>query len=218
MNTPISRILVVAALALLITPALQAQQSYRTFKEWYGWFQTGYLWPQGDYGDATTSDWTVGGGASYVPRNSALSFDFGLDYYENNVKNSILNNLDSDYGKIEVWSATAGLSWSPNPNKDVHFYLKGGLSYNWVDARVSNFEWVPGWICDPWYWWVCGPGWVPGELVNARYSTSDWGYYAGAGVNFRMSGTTSFYIEATYKVIKTDIDTQYIPLVLGFKF
>ncbi len=113
---------------------------------------------------------------------------------------------------------TACLRWDKKTSSTTSFYVKGGVSYNWVEARVSNVVWIPGWICDPWYWWLCAPGWVPGEVVNARYSTNDWGYYGGVGVSFETSPTSSVYFEATYRVIKTEIDTQYMPLVFGFRF
>jgi len=212
------RILMIAVIAMSMAVSAQAQQSYRTFKDWYGWFELGYVWPQGDYGDATDSDWTIGGGVSYVPHNSTVSYDFGLDYHDNSIKNFIVDPLDADSGTVEVWSLSAAMRWTPNTNSDNKFYFKAGLSYNWVDARLSNFTTVPGWICDPWYWWICAPGWVPGEYVTARHSTSDWGYFGGIGVDFAGSGSTSFYIELQYKVINTEVDTQYMPLLLGFRF
>ena len=67
------RVMIIAVVAVMLATPAQAQQSYRTFKEWYGWFHMGYVWPQGDFGDVTKSDWTIGGGASFAPHDMPIS-------------------------------------------------------------------------------------------------------------------------------------------------
>ena len=83
---------------------------------------------------------------------------------------------------------------------------------------ICRSRWWPASGLLPWYWWWCYPGWVPGEIINASYKTNDWGYYGGFGLGFETSETTSVYLEATYRVIKTEVDTKYIPLTIGFRF
>jgi opacity protein-like surface antigen len=212
------KILMIALVAVALAAPAQAQQSYRVFKEWYGWFHFGYMMPQGDYGDVTDSDWTIGGGATYMPDSLPIGIDIGLDYHENDIKREIVSGLQADNGYVDVWSLSLGARWQSDTRGSIDFYAKGGLSYNWMEATISDSAWVPGWICDPWYWWYCRPGWVPGEIINARHSENSWGYYIGFGLDFETSPTTSVYLEAEYRVIDTEIKTTYIPLVIGFRF
>jgi opacity protein-like surface antigen len=214
----IARTLTVAALAALVSAPAAHAQRYQVFKEWSGWFHGGYMAPQGSYDDVTDDSWTIGGGLTYTPHSWRVGFDLGLDFHENNIDRSVANELDSDFGKVEIWALTAGARWRPFNEGPGGLYFRAGLSWNRVDARVSNQEWVPGWICDPWYWWWCYPGWVPGEVVNARYRTDELGYYGGLGYNFELSPTSSLYVEATYRVIDTVEETAYIPILIGFQF
>jgi len=213
-----TRIVMMALVAVALALPAQAQQSYRVFKEWYGWVHFGYLSPEGDYGNVSDSGWTMGGGATYMPDTLPIGFDLGLDYHENDLKRELVDYLEADNGYVEVWSLSLGARWQPDTRGTVGFYAKGGLSYNWLDATISDSEWVPGWICDPWYWWYCQPGWVPGEVITARHSESSWGYYVGLGLSFETSPATSIYLEAEYKVIDSDVKTAYIPLIIGFRF
>ena len=212
------RLLIPTVLVALVAVPANAQSSYRIFKEWYGWVHTGYLMPQGDYGDATKEGWLFGGGATYRPGNSQIGIDIGLDYHDNNIKRSVLEKFDADRGDASVWSFSVGPRWEPRTRGSVGFFLRGGLSVNYVHAYIGNATWVPGYVCDPWAWWWCYPGWVPGTVVTADISTTKIGYYGGIGITFKLSQTSAVYLEATYRTIRTQTSTDYIPIVIGYRW
>jgi len=212
-------ILILAVAFIGVTATADAQHGYQSWKEWYGNIQFGYLSPQGDYGDVTDSGWMVSGGATYEPPDWSVGIFMELSYHENDIKSEILNALESDGGDVNVWGVSTGLRWAPDLDSSIGFYAKAGVGAYRVEAKIFDAVWVPGWICDPWYWWYCVPGWVPGQSVTARESSTNFGYNLALGVTFDLGVTTEFYLEASYFSIDTDVaQTDYMPLSLGIRW
>jgi opacity protein-like surface antigen len=213
-------VLFLVVLAVLsVASTADAQGRYQLWKEWYGNVQFGYLSPEGDYGDVTDSGWMVSGGATYEPPDWPVGIFMELSYHENDFKREILDILESDGGDVSVWGVSTGLRWAPDFDSSIGFYAKAGVGAYRVEARIFDAVWVPGWICDPWYWWYCVPGWVPGQSVTARESTTELGYNLGLGFTFDLGVTTELYLEASYFTIDTDVaKTEYMPLSLGIRW
>jgi opacity protein-like surface antigen len=89
-------------------------------------------------------------------------------------------------------------------------------------------------VCDP-YWYVCYPAVVPVEQVVGSRSSTDFGMNFGAGVDFKMTDTSSVFFEVRYHYIwgptidqanvpagstpKTlKANGQFVPITFGFRF
>jgi opacity protein-like surface antigen len=92
-------------------------------------------------------------------------------------------------------------------------------------------------ICDP-YWYVCYPTLVPVDQVVGERSSNDFGMNFGGGVNFKMSESTSIYLEIRYHYIwgpevanaptqpiagvsppsSLKANGQFLPITVGFRF
>jgi opacity protein-like surface antigen len=114
-------------------------------------------------------------------------------------------------------------------------YGIAGVGYYYRPAKITtpSVGYVPGW-CDPW-WGICYPGgWVPTDKVVGSRSSSDVGVDFGGGVNFKISGSVSAYVEARYhyiwgpnysatdptsgKVYAGKANGQFFPVVFGIRF
>ena len=110
------------------------------------------------------------------------------------------------------------------------FILAGfGVYYRPVKVTTPGAGYVPPY-CDPW-WYYCFPGAVvPVDYILADGSSTDIGIDFGGGVDFMLSDTASFYVEARYHYIwgpelknaagvaQGKANGQFLPLTFGFRF
>ena len=75
-----------------------------------------------------------------------------------------------------------------------------------------------GIICDPWWWW-CRPGLVPGTVIVASESTTEFGWNVGVGISFEVGLGNELFLEARYHQIDLDrAKTEFIPISFGYRW
>lgn len=102
----------------------------------------------------------------------------------------------------------------------------GGFYYRSVSLTTPDVGYTT--YCDP-YWYVCYPAVVSIDQVIGDRSSWDPGIDFGGGVTFRLSTSTSFYVETRWHYMwgPSFVDGQgidqkangsYFPLTFGFRF
>ncbi len=184
--------------------------------------------PQGDAGDVLDDGWSLGGGAMYWPETWPVGLIFDLDYNQNDVSREAIDFINSqlepdqgsiDAGDLENWALSLDATWSPSDTGS-GFYLIGGVSANFLEARLKNdgLVYYPP-ICSPWWWW-CIPGGVgPGTIVRASESATRFGYSVGVGWAFEVGLGSQIYVDVRYQVIETSASsTELVPITVGYRW
>jgi hypothetical protein len=83
-------------------------------------------------------------------------------------------------------------------------------------AALTNEVLVPGYICDP-YWGYCYNAVTTGHQIIADDTLTKFGVNAAVGLNFPV-GSGEMYVEARYHYIDTAKSTEFLPIVLGYRF
>ena len=209
----VKRILVTAAaLACLVAGTASAQSP------WGGNIALGYGWPLGTAADNVSGDIAFGAGLRYAPEQWPVGLRFEFQWNEFDPKGELLDQFNVGDGNASVWSITANVEWNRRVSRSWGYYLIGGVGY--YDRELELTEPGVGFItvCDPW-WGICWNEPVAVDKVIGSYSDSSWGLNGGVGVTFPISRASEFYIEARYHWVDNDGgSTQYIPVMLGFRF
>jgi len=187
-------------------------------------FDTGFSGIVGKTGDAVDNGWTIGFGAVWAPSpSSPVSLRFGLAYDWWDVHTGDLD-LDSvpgpetriDDGDLNQWSLKAGVMWESKGDR-ARMTVGAGIGGYREYAKVSQYAYVPGYICDPWYWWYCYPGLVQGEINLADKSLTKFGYYASIGVTFPLQ-SSEIFVEAQYHWVNIESYFKTYPIVIGWRW
>jgi hypothetical protein len=202
-----------------------------TSRNWFGFFNVGWVFPESDTGDVLDDDWTLSGGAMYWPVDWPFGLVFEAAYSELDVSDGAIDLINDaiasdpnndgsiDDGWLETWQLTANAVWGPG-GSDNGFFLTGGVGAYHLSGALTQtgLVYYPP-FCDPWYWWWCFPGGVgTGNIVRGSASSTEYGWNAGLGYAFPL-GRGQMAIEAKYHEINTDSENvSYLPLTLGFRF
>jgi hypothetical protein len=62
---------------------------------------------------------------------------------------------------------------------------------------------------------LCANGGYPGDVLVGSKTTGRWELNAGAGINFSIGGTDSFFVEARYMEVETPVRTVFVPIRFG---
>jgi opacity protein-like surface antigen len=208
------RVALVVPLILLATSSIALARSDKPLR-WH--FDMGYSIVQGEASELVDNGWTVGGGALFKPNPKSpigWRFDATYDWYD--VETKELPEVRVDDGDADQWSLRGGIQWESGGDK-VRFNAGAGVGWYWLHAELTETVLVPGWICDPYWYWYCFPGLVEGDVILADRSESEWGYYVSAGVTIPLS-STEFFIEAQYHWVEIDQKFETLPLVVGWRF
>jgi opacity protein-like surface antigen len=212
----------VACIAMLSAPSATAQPN-KPWKWVFGHFAGGYVMPQGEAGDALDDGWMLNGGATFRKQNWPVAFVAELGYSDFDIADEALIGEDedgdpvrlADNGDVSVWSITGDVMWSTKNKGKVGFYLQAGLGMYYLDAKLTNATWVPGWVCD-FYW--CYPGLWPADAIVGSASSWEWGYNAGVGITFNLASDSQIFIEGKYHWIQSDTTGEYLPIVIGYRW
>ena len=199
-------------------------------KNIFGHLATGWLVPEGDFGDIVDDEWYFDGGVLLWPEDWPLGVNLDLAYTDTDIKSSVIAAINNALmgmgggsvtgGDVKIWSLSANGVWGPDTSGTVGFYLTAGVGVNYTEGRLTDtgLVYYPP-VCDPWFWW-CSPGGVgPGTFVVAKKDTTDFSWNAGVGVTFEMSSGSQLFIEARYETVEMSPQaTEYIPIVVGFRW
>jgi opacity protein-like surface antigen len=216
------QVLILAIVAVAAVGVAQAQPAAEPLR-WHVY--TGWSGLSGDASDYLEDGWMLGFGAIWSPRpgKTNLGLRFDMDYNWWDVKTGALpppdqpgeGQLTVDDGDANAWTLRTALHVEGGDR--TRFYGDVGIGGYSLYANVTNSVLVPGYICDPWYWWICYPALVEGEAIVADEQTTKFGYYATLGAAWEMGGGEGF-VEASYHWVQTKETVEYIPIVLGYRW
>jgi opacity protein-like surface antigen len=204
----------------------------KDWKDWFGHFSGGWSLAEGTFGDIVDDDFYLNGGATYWPEAWAAGINLDLAWADYDLSGSAVRRLNDflddlpgqtdsiSGGDVDVWSLSINALWGPKLDGAVGFYVLGGIGMDFLDGDLTTtgIIYYPPY-CDPWYWWCYPGGYVPGDVVVASESTTEFAWNAGAGVTFELESSSQLYIEAKYHSANTDREsTDTIPIVIGFRW
>jgi hypothetical protein len=176
----------------------------------------------GETSNYLTNGWTLDMGLQLQPDTAGqLALQLDLSYSSFNAKNSLLQlgQAQSAYistGNGTVWSLSGDAKWFTDTDR-IRGYglLGGGLYHRYVG--LSEAAYGTGIICDPWWGW-CYPVAVSGTTVVASRANYKFGMNAGIGVEYVLENDSAWFIEARYTWVNGTHPTEFVPIVIGFKF
>ena len=182
-------------------------------------FDFGYSMVQGTPGDVLDDGYTIGFGAVMRPNPKqpiGYRFELTYDWWDVNTGNLPDLGITVDDGDGDQWSLRSGIQYESHGDK-VKFIGGVGIGAYRLHANLTNTIYVPGYICDPYWWWYCYPGLVPGDVILSNKTLTKFGYYATAGVSFPLTNS-DIYIEAQYHWVNVEDYFETLPIVVGWRF
>ena len=211
--------LAAAAIAFAVAIPAQAQD---TKKQIQGYIGGGYSQPMGIADDYLDGGFNIAGGVIWRPAPSrpfGLRADLGYDWWDASnkaVQLALANGLRVDGGSASMWSLTADALWEFGGGGKVGGFVGAGIGGYRRYFELTNAVVLPGYICDPWYGW-CYPAAVPGDVIAADDTLTKFGYNVSAGITFPV-GDGDMYVEARYHWMDTSPTTEFLPILIGYRF
>jgi hypothetical protein len=185
----------------------------------------GYSMVQGMPGDVLNNGYTLGVGWVLRPNpKTPINYRIDLTYDWWDVNTGNLDVSDStpgadvaiDDGDGDQWTLRTGVQYETRGDK-AKFVGGVGIGAYRLHADLTNTVLVPGYICDPYWWWYCYPGLVEGDVILTNKTLTKFGYYANAGVVFPLTNSEIF-VEAQYHWVNVDDYFETLPIVIGWRF
>jgi hypothetical protein len=182
-------------------------------------FDFGYSMIQGTPSQVFDDGWTIGFGGVVRPwaqKPLGIRWDLTYDWWDVNTGELPDHQVTIDDGDGDQWTLRSGIQWETHGDK-VKFIGGVGIGAYRLHANLTQEVLVPGWICDPYWYWYCYPGLVQGDIILANKTLTKFGYYATAGVSFPLQNS-DIYIEAQYHWVDVENYFQTLPIVVGWRF
>jgi opacity protein-like surface antigen len=182
-------------------------------------FDFGYSMQQGAAGDFFDDGYTIGWGAVVRPdpaKPIGYRFEMSYDWWDANTGNLPDYGVTVDDGDATQWRISAGIQFE-SKGDSAKFIGGVGIGGYRLHADLTNTVVVPGWVCDPYWYWYCYPGWVEGDVILADKTLTKFGYYATAGVSFPLTNS-EIYVEAQYHWVNVEQYFETFPIVIGWRF
>jgi hypothetical protein len=210
---------VFAVLVVATTMPVRAQDER---KEIQGYFAGGYVAPQGKAGDLLNDGWNISAGALLRPlpgKPLAVRVDFGFSRMDASTHalefaNSV--GLRADDGFVNMSNLTAEALWEFGHPRKIGGYIGIGGGIYRRYAALTATALIDGIYCDPWWGW-CYPSAVVGDVITQDDKLTKFGYSASVGMTI-PAGHGEMYIEARYHYMISDPATEYIPILIGYRF
>jgi hypothetical protein len=209
----------IAAGVLAVAVAVPAQAQDK--KEVQGYIAGGYVLPEGKADDYLDGGWNISGGVIFRPM-PAKPFGVRLDlgYSSMDANNNAVNlGNAADYlvdgGYMSMGNLTAEFMWEfGNPDKFGGYLAVGGGGYRRYAALTADVQQL-GYVCDP--YWGCYYASYVGTQTLASDSLIKWGWSVAGGATFAV-GSGQLYVEARYHWMMSSPSTQYLPILIGYRF
>jgi hypothetical protein len=187
--------------------------------------ELGYSMVQGMPGDVFEDGYLLGFGAVIQPNPKSpigYRFDFTYDFWDVNTGALDIDDstpgaeVDIDDGDGDQFRLSAGVQYESQGDR-AKFVGGVGIGAYRLHADLTNSVLVPGYICDPYWWWYCYPGLVEGDVILTNKTLTKFGYYASLGVVFPLTNS-DFFIEAEYHWVNVEDYFETLPIVFGWRF
>lgn len=212
--------MVFAVLVVAATLPASAQGDER--KEIQGYFAGGYVAPQGRAGELLNDGWNISAGALLRPlpgKPLAVRVDFGfsrMDASRNTLEFANSLGLQADDGFVNQSNLTAEVLWEFGHPGHVGGYIGVGMGGYRRYSALTATALIDGIYCDPWWGW-CYPAATVGDVITHDDKLTKFGYSAAVGMTI-PAGHGEMYIEARYHYMISDPSTEYIPILIGYRF
>jgi opacity protein-like surface antigen len=221
MNTSL-RLLAPLVLAGIAAPAFS--QVYAVAPLPVQWFvEGGPSFPLNTTSDYFNTGWTLGGGfnvrqAPDVPFYIRTDFD----YSRFNASSELISvgqaatstAINGGYG--EMFDAQVdGVFEQPLSGTPMRLYFMGGLglAYRHIELTQSGPTVCNGFLG------ACGPGLAGSSTSGVQaYDATRFAWNVGAGVDFPIGPTQSWFVEARYERMETSQPTEFLPIRFGIRF
>ena len=120
-----------------------------------------------------------------------------------------------DDGYANMWTLTADVFWKFGKPHGVGGYIGVGAGGYRRYAALTNYVTQLGYICDP--WWGCYYAPYTGTQTVAHDTLTKFGFNSSIGMTFPV-GTGEMYVEARYHYMDTPEATEFIPVLIGYRF
>jgi len=210
-------LMVLGVLVVAVVVPAQAQDK----KEVQGYIAGGYVQPFGNADDYLDGGWNFSGGAIFRPRPDkpfGVRVDFGYSSMDAN-QNAINLGNAADYfvdgGYMSMWNLTAEFMYEfGNPDKIGGYLAVGGGGYRRYAALTADVSQL-GYVCDP--YWGCYYATYTGSQTIVSDTLTKWGWSTALGMTFAV-GNGQLYLEARYHWMMSSPSTQYMPILIGYRF
>jgi opacity protein-like surface antigen len=206
---------IVTGLALIVAAGIPAVAQSR--KEVQGYLAGGYVLPEGKVSDYLNGGWNLSGGAILRPApEHPFGIRFDLGYSSMGASSSTINAANSagalrvDTGYMSMGNLTADALWEFGNPEHIGGYL--GLGVGGYRRYATLQAYVPAGYCG---YWGCYTYTGVQNIVDD--SLTKFGYNASLGMTFAV-GTGQMYVEARYHYMISSPSTQYIPILIGYRF
>jgi hypothetical protein len=213
------------ALILVLVAASSGAFAQVGTKPVAGYIAGGYAQPFGKTDDVVNPGWIFSGGVVMHedPKNPfGIRLDFGYAWFWAD-KKAIESANDSgatvrvDDGYASMFNISADGIYEFGGHGRVGGYFGAGISsYTryWAATRESI---VNGIYCDPWTGW-CYPYTTTGDAIVSNDRLTKIGWNAVLALTFPMQSGGEVYIEAAYHWMDSDPATEYLPILLGYRW
>jgi len=223
----IVKIIVVAAVLLVFTPAVGSAQEKKIHFNIGG----GPTFVLGDLADRFETGWGPALGLTFdVNEKVGFQFEYAYRWFQiPDEADAAIGLLDANHQMHELsGNVIFDLTAQDSP---VRFYIAAGPGMYNRKVEITRYAGT-GVVCDPWYY-VCGA--YPVEAILGSRGGWDFGINIGAGIGFALGDSGEFYIESKYRQVwgpeivsaspiassagtGGKADGQYLPLTFGFRF
>jgi len=120
-----------------------------------------------------------------------------------------------DGGYMSMWNLTAEFMYEfGNPDKIGGYLAVGGGGYRRYAALTADVSQL-GYVCDP--YWGCYYATYTGSQTIVSDTLTKWGWSTALGMTFAV-GNGQLYLEARYHWMMSSPSTQYMPILIGYRF
>ena len=141
------------------------------------------------------------------------------------------NAVRNIYADMNMQYLNFNFVFKPPTESRTKPYVVAGAGVYWrpVTVTTPGAGYVPPY-CDPWFYWCWPGGLVPVDYILAEENSTDFGIDVGGGVDFGLTESTSFYVEARYHYIwgpelknsagesQGKANGQFLPITFGLRF
>lgn len=212
----ITRLLIsIAALAVVLPAHAQDRKPVQ------GYVGAGYVLPEGKANDVLQNGWNISGGVIFRPVHDSpfgIRADLGfteLGANDRAVKGGSNAGYRVDDGYMRMWNLTGEALWEFGDPHHIGGYVGAGLGVYRRDTALTAEVTSLGTICDPWY--GCYTAAFTGDQDIVDDTLTKLGYSAVAGMTFAV-GNGEIYVEARYHWQDSSPTTQFLPIIVGFRF
>jgi len=185
-------------------------------------FAFGYSAVQGDASDFVDDGWNISGGVTIMPNPQkpfGIRFDVAYNWWDIDPQDisdsSGVLVAQVDDGSASMFSVTSQALFNFGGDGKLGGYLAVGIGGYSRYANLSTTAYTTGIYCD---WWYCYPATVSGQVVVADDRLTKFGYNAGLGLTFELASGSQFYLEVQYHYMISDPATEYMPILVGWRF